>query len=191
MEIARVLLASQKQGRWQQKQPKMLLTSPEMGRWQHSAEVRPGYWVSPKPCRARGAGRCCSGDWAARVADFGDPCKAICPTSSWNEGQLARFWGSPLRGAATERRSNGEAQQREISPKSQGYGEAPEFRQNRAGREALESVVAGIGLHGWPISGTRARLYAPQAPGTKVSLHGFGGLRREGAERGIRSVSRR
>ncbi len=62
-----------------------------------------------------------------------------------------------------------------VSPKSQGYGEAPESRQNRAGRGALESAVAGVGLHGWPISGTRARLYAPQAPGTRVSLYGFGG----------------
>ena len=47
---------------------------------------------SPKPCRARGAGGCCSGGWAERVADFGDPCKATCPTSLWNEGQPARFW---------------------------------------------------------------------------------------------------
>ncbi len=62
-----------------------------------------------------------------------------------------------------------------VSPKSQGYGEAPEFRQNRAGRGALEGAVEGVGLHGWPFSGTRARRYAPQTPGTRVSLHGFGG----------------
>ena len=120
MEIARVLLASQKQGRWQQKQPKMLLTSPEMGRWQHFAEVRPGCRVSPKPCKAKGAGGCCGGGWAARGAYFGDPCKAACPTDPWNEGQPARFWREPA-----ARHNKSEAQQREISPKSQDYGVGP------------------------------------------------------------------
>ncbi len=49
------------------------------------------------------------------------------------------------------------------------------FRQNRAGRGALKGAVAGVALNGWPISGSRARRYALQTPGTKVSLHGFGG----------------
>ena len=102
-----MLLASQKQGRWQQKRPKMLLTSPEMGRWQHSAEVRPGYWVSPKPCRARGAGGHCGGGWAERVADFGVSGRAICPTGPWNEGQPAWFWRKPA-----ARHNKSEAQQR-------------------------------------------------------------------------------
>ena len=48
--------------------------------------------ISPKPCRSRGSGERRSGGWAARVADFGVPCKAICPTSPWNEGQPVRFW---------------------------------------------------------------------------------------------------
>ena len=171
-----VLLTSPKQGRWEQKRPKMLLASPKTGRWEHFAGVRqsypksqdhadipgfrqnragrgalegvvagvglngwpisacraeqyapqapgtkvslhgfgenplrgtgngvfakvaglrPGSRVSPKPCRVRGAGGCCSGVWAARVADFGDPCRAICPTGPWNGGQLARFWRKP------------------------------------------------------------------------------------------------
>ncbi len=77
------------------------------------------------------------------------------------------------------------------SPKLQVYTEVPErftevaglrrgskvFRQNRAGRGALEDTIAGVGLHGWPISACRAGQCAPQAPRTRVSLHGFGGRR--------------
>ena len=175
MEIARVLLASQKQGRWQQKQPKMLLTSPEMGRWQHFAEVRPGCRVSPKPCKAKGAGGCCGGGWAARGAYFGDPCKAACPTDPWNEGQPARFWREPAarhnKSEAHQRRGTAKGDFAEVAGLRRG---SKVVRQNRAGRGALEGAVAGVALNGWPISGTRAGRYAPQAPGTRVSLHGFG-----------------
>ncbi len=116
----RVLLASQKEGHWKQKRPKMLPSSREMGRWQHfanpdlplsdhrpnvfrhSRKTTPGFagiaelrrcsGFSPKPCRTIGSGGRRSGGWAARVADFGDPFKAICPTGPWNGDQHTRFW---------------------------------------------------------------------------------------------------
>ena len=89
-------------------------SSPELAKVRPGSRVSPksqGYGevpgFSPKPCRARGAGECCRGGWAARVADFGVSCRAICPTSPWNGGQLARFWREPA-----ARHNKSEAQQR-------------------------------------------------------------------------------